>query len=196
MADRAGVLTALQSELEAVIDDATSVSSPSSHVGKLNVGGNVERPYIGFEAFASPIDRGIGGNVYVDDLLDTDDDDLLDAVVLARDYEVTYDVTYEADDDNAQLRDTIGTALADHFAQYVGPHGSPTDIHTDITGIEEGGENPANRPADDVRGARKRYLIEYKRTVTFTDFEPMREVGFEVQSLGMNPDTYFQTRIS
>jgi len=199
MSDTATVLTSLQSELQTVVSNNTSVSTPANHVGKHEPSDDPPHPYIGFRGFTRPINVGMGPSVRVHEVNDTNNDGLIDEIIFARDYELTWNVYIEADGDNAQARDELQTALEDHFAPFVDgtfDRGDPTSIDSDIESIVENGSSPANRPRDDVRGVRKQYTVEYTRFNGYTDFEPMETIDLTVTETGQNPETYFDETIS
>lgn len=166
MARKSDVYASIYNELQTILDNETGLSSSAidDHTGLLNRTADVAYPFLGFEAFGRPHDRGMRGNVFVDEIL-TDADDEFAGIRYRRDVVLTVDVGVLVDDGDAVTKDDLATGVVDHFQQFEKrtAGGSPSDLHEDVYDVDGGAFDDESNPARDVRGDRLTYEVSFSR---------------------------------
>lgn len=177
MATKEDIKQALYDELTAIISSETSVSTPDDHVNTLRERGvDARYPFLGFEVFGSPRNRGFGDNVHVDETVYVNG--LFDHVVYRRDTNLT--VHFGALAEDPHVKDQLYTAVADTFDTYRGRR-RPEDFHSDVERISGGGFSDVGDP--DVHGDRLEYTMVYGRYFNVDEVVPIRDIEWTIEDL-------------
>lgn len=185
MARKSDVYAAIYDELQTILGNETALdaSEIDDHTGLLDRTADVAYPFLGFEAFGRPHDRGLRGNVFVDEIL-TDADGDFDGIRYRRDVTLTVDVGVLVDDGDAVTKDDLSTDVVDHFQQFEKrtAGGLPSDLHEDVYEVDGGAFDDESNSVQDVRGDRLTFEVSYSRYRDVTSgLSPMDDVNVTIE---------------
>jgi hypothetical protein len=183
VATKEDIKDAIYDDLVTVVSNNTGVSTPDEHVDVLQQREDARYPFVGFEVFGQPLDRGFDGSIHVDDVVYSSDK--VDYVVYRRDTRLTVEFGVQTDDGDVHLKDQLYTAVRDHFDEYAATD-NPDGLHSDVDGIDPGGFSDESSPDESVFGDRVQYQVEYSRFWNFTGVIAMETVNVDVEDLDEN----------
>jgi len=179
MASKETIKQTLFDELTTVLSKNTSITDTGAHVDLLDDRGeNTKDPFLGFEMFGQPNNRGLGGNVHVDEVVYSGGE--IDYITHRIDTTLTVDIGILSSDPH--LKDQLYTAVRQRFAQYIG-RGRANNLHADIERVRDGGYSDESRPDDGVHGDRQQYAIDYGFYYNVTDYTPITEINLSIEDL-------------
>lgn len=175
MATRSELTELLDSTLQDIIVDLYGVTDPSSHVGPANGHDNQNLPSLKYETQVTPINLGLHGESYVDDIVY--ENGSATTIIFRDDNTLFFDVIATAPNDNAMQRDNLYDAVEDVFGEYDGKRREPADLHGDVDEIRVGGTSDESRPDDAVRGDRLSIELDYSEYEEFSDFASLESLN-------------------
>lgn len=163
-------------ELVTVVDDTTSVSTPSNHVDLVEEFDEQTYPFVGIRKLASnPQSAGIGnGRLFVDSFT-YNDSGVLTSITYRRETRLRIEMIPTTDDD-AGLREDLATAIADHFSLLQRRDEYPDDL----VNPQVGDGTPQDRREDLVRADGVPLEVTYKRYITDDDPTVAEDVTLDV----------------
>lgn len=181
MATKKDIKNTLYDALVTIVSNTTSVSTPENHVDVLQHRSEDRPfPFVSFEAFGSPHNRGFDGNIHVANEVYSSGE--IDYVQYRRDTRLNVDIAVEMDGGDAQAKDDLYTAVQDHFSTYVA-RTKPENFHSDVYEITDEGFDDESDRSNNIMGDRQSYMIGYKRYFRVDDYVPMREISVSIEDL-------------
>ena len=184
MATRKDIKETFHSECETVIGSNTAVTTADAaeHVGVADGPFEDRQPFLAFQDFPRPVERGFRGGVQVDHI-EYNDSDEATAIVFRRDTRLRFDLTVVATGEVA--KDELYAATMDHFGGY-NRHLDPTDFHADASDVTVEESTPENREDSPAVGDTIRVYVEYGRFNRYTDFAPTRSIDTAIKNQDTN----------
>lgn len=179
MAETADIKQAIYDELAGVIDRTIATANPYNHVSPASSTREQELPSLHFEAFASPITRGLHGESYVHDV-QYNANGSAEQIIYRRDYSLTTDVFTIVPEDDIRFKDELYSAVETTFSRYR-MWDEPSDFHEDVVDIRTEGATNESRPDDAVRGERLRIEIEFAQYHSYDEFATMERIEQSIE---------------